>query len=350
MRVGPPPLVVRRCRTFRRREANRRRSSDERADRELRGRRVCLRGSRRSTPTRTTVRPWSWPTALEGVTNFERRRSDSGVARPFVSAPHESRRAPSTRSRSANACPYGRIANLPGGLLDRSVLVPALKNVATQLRIDSIRSTSESGTGHPSSCMSAADLVAALFFAEMRFDPKDPQHPGSDRFVLSKGHAAPLLYAAWAEAGAFDRSELLNVRALTLGSRRASNAAPAVCGRRHRIARPGHLRRGRLRAERAPHQVRLPHLLPDWRRRVGRRVGLGSRGSRGQRRPRQPRRHHRRQRPRPKPRDDVGARPGAVRAPMACVRLARGGRRRPRHVRHPRRVRRSARPRRAARR
>jgi len=99
--------------------------------------------------------------------------------------------------------------------LDRSVLVPALKNVATQLRIDSIRSTSESGTGHPSTCMSAADLVAALFFAEMRFDPRDPQHPGSDRFVLSKGHGAPLLYAAWAEAGAFDRSELLNVRALT---------------------------------------------------------------------------------------------------------------------------------------
>ncbi len=63
--------------------------------------------------------------------------------------------------------------------------------------------------------MSAADLVAALFFAEMRFDPRDPQHPGSDRFVLSKGHGAPLLYAAWAEAGAFDRSELLNVRALT---------------------------------------------------------------------------------------------------------------------------------------
>jgi transketolase len=99
--------------------------------------------------------------------------------------------------------------------LDRSVLVPALKNIATELRIDSIRSTSESGTGHPSTCASAADLVAALFFAEMRFDPKDPQHPGSDRFVLSKGHAAPLLYAAWAAAGAFDRAELLNVRALT---------------------------------------------------------------------------------------------------------------------------------------
>jgi len=96
--------------------------------------------------------------------------------------------------------------------LDRSSLVPALKNVATRLRVDSVRSTSEAGSGHPTSCCSAADLVAALFFAEMRFDPKEPQHPGSDRFVLSKGHAAPLLYAAWAEAGAFDRAELLKLR------------------------------------------------------------------------------------------------------------------------------------------
>src|SRR5262247_3317681 len=99
--------------------------------------------------------------------------------------------------------------------IDRASLIPALKNVATQLRIDSIRATSESGTGHPTSCCSAADLVAALFFAEMRFDPKDPKHPGSDRFVLSKGHAAPLLYAAWAEAGGFDRSELMNLRLMT---------------------------------------------------------------------------------------------------------------------------------------
>ena len=102
-----------------------------------------------------------------------------------------------------------------GGPLDRKSLIPALQNVATQLRIDSVRSTSEAGSGHPTSCCSAADLVAALFFAEMRFDPADPQHPGSDRFVLSKGHAAPLLYAAWAEAGAFDRAELLKLRQIT---------------------------------------------------------------------------------------------------------------------------------------
>jgi transketolase len=99
-------------------------------------------------------------------------------------------------------------------LMDRASLVSALINVATRLRIDSVRSTTEAGSGHPTSCCSAADLIAALFFAEMRFDPKDPHHPGSDRFVLSKGHAAPILYAAWAEAGAFDRSELLRLREL----------------------------------------------------------------------------------------------------------------------------------------
>ena len=82
--------------------------------------------------------------------------------------------------------------------LDRSLLISALKNAATRLRIDSVKSTSEAGSGHPTSCCSAAEIVAALFVAEMRFDPKDPHNPDSDRFVLSKGLAAPLLYAVWA--------------------------------------------------------------------------------------------------------------------------------------------------------
>jgi transketolase len=90
-----------------------------------------------------------------------------------------------------------------------------LRNVATQLRIDSVRSTSEAGSGHPTSCLSAADILAVLFFAEMRFDPQDPQHPEADRFVLSKGHAAPILYAAWAAAGAFPREHLLTLRKFT---------------------------------------------------------------------------------------------------------------------------------------
>src|ERR671913_1195822 len=95
-----------------------------------------------------------------------------------------------------------------------STSAPALYNIAHQLRIDSIVSTTASASGHPTTCMSAAEIVATLFFAEMRFDPKDPQNPYNDRFVLSKGHAAPILYAAWAEAGLFPREELLKLREL----------------------------------------------------------------------------------------------------------------------------------------
>jgi transketolase len=122
--------------------------------------------------------------------------------------------------------------------MDRSVLVPALTNIATRLRIDSVLATSASGTGHPTSCASAAELIAALFFAELRFDPKDPQNAGADRFVLSKGHAAPILYAAWAEAGLFDRSELLKVRDLH-SDLEGHRPAPVVRGRGDRVARPG---------------------------------------------------------------------------------------------------------------
>src|SRR5436189_416206 len=104
--------------------------------------------------------------------------------------------------------------NLERSYMDRASLIPALKNVATRLRIDSIRATSEAGSGHPTSCCSMADVMAALFFAEMRFDPADAHNPDADRFVLSKGHAAPILYAAWAEAGAVKRSDLLTLRRL----------------------------------------------------------------------------------------------------------------------------------------
>jgi len=92
--------------------------------------------------------------------------------------------------------------------------VSALKNIATRLRIDSVLATTEAGTGHPSTCMSAAEIMAALFFGEMRYDPADPRNEDNDRFVLSKGHAAPILYAAWAEVGIIRREDLLTLRKL----------------------------------------------------------------------------------------------------------------------------------------
>ncbi|MBI1747542.1 MAG: transketolase [Acidobacteria bacterium] len=90
-----------------------------------------------------------------------------------------------------------------------------LREKARRLRVASIRATTEAGSGHPTSCLSAADLVSALFFKVMRYDPQNYAHPLNDRFVLSKGHAAPLLYAAWTEAGALPEARLLTLRRIT---------------------------------------------------------------------------------------------------------------------------------------
>jgi transketolase len=90
--------------------------------------------------------------------------------------------------------------------------IELLKGIANQLRIHSVEATTAAGSGHPTSCCSAADLVSTLFFGQMRYDAKNPHYYNNDRFILSKGHAAPLLYAAWAETGFIPVSELLKLR------------------------------------------------------------------------------------------------------------------------------------------
>lgn len=104
--------------------------------------------------------------------------------------------------------------------------IEQLKGVANQLRIHSISSTTTAGSGHPTSCCSCADVVAALFFGQMRYDAKNPKYHNNDRFVLSKGHAAPILYAAWAEAGLFPVEELQKLR--TLGSDLEGHPTPRL--------------------------------------------------------------------------------------------------------------------------
>src|SRR3989475_9837872 len=79
-----------------------------------------------------------------------------------------------------------------------------LHKMAQRLRRDCLESTAEAGSGHPTSCMSAAELVSVLFFDEMRFDPRDPSGRDQDVFVLSKGHAAPVRWAVLKEAGGID--------------------------------------------------------------------------------------------------------------------------------------------------
>jgi transketolase len=86
---------------------------------------------------------------------------------------------------------------------------------ARTIREDILRSTTEAGSGHPSSSLSAAEIVTALYFGGfMNYDPKNPHWADRDRFILSKGHAAPVLYAALAEAGYFPREELMTLRKL----------------------------------------------------------------------------------------------------------------------------------------
>lgn len=87
-----------------------------------------------------------------------------------------------------------------------------LQDRATRLRIHAVRATTAAGSGHPTSCLSAAELVAALFFDVMRFRPEHPSAPDADRFILSKGHAAPLLYGALAEAGIIPEHALTTLR------------------------------------------------------------------------------------------------------------------------------------------
>src|SRR3989475_2393850 len=83
---------------------------------------------------------------------------------------------------------YNGRSSVPAPSLPADSLVSTLNHYAARLRILSVRSTTEAGSGHPTSCCSAADIVATLFFAVMRFDPKNPKYPNNDRFVLSKGH------------------------------------------------------------------------------------------------------------------------------------------------------------------
>jgi transketolase len=100
------------------------------------------------------------------------------------------------------------------------------RELAQQLRVDSIRSTTHAGSGHPTSSMSAADLAAVLLAGHLRYDFGDPENPNNDHLILSKGHAAPLLYSLYKAAGAISDEEMLTLR--KLGSRLEGHPTPAL--------------------------------------------------------------------------------------------------------------------------
>jgi transketolase len=109
----------------------------------------------------------------------------------------------------------------------RAETVARLEALARGFRCDIIEMLEKAGSGHPGGSLSAIDLVTALYFQQMRHDPKNPHWPERDRFVLSKGHAVPAQYAALAGAGYFEKKELATLR--VLGSRLQGHPVSFAC-------------------------------------------------------------------------------------------------------------------------
>jgi transketolase len=108
------------------------------------------------------------------------------------------------------------------GTIDRE----QLHELAQQLRVDSVRAAAAAGSGHPTSSMSAADLMAVLLARYLRYDFDAPDNPANDHLVFSKGHASPLLYSLYKAAGAIDDEELLTFR--EFGSRLQGHPTPEI--------------------------------------------------------------------------------------------------------------------------
>ena len=122
-----------------------------------------------------------------------------------------------------------------------------LEALTKTIRRDIITSTTTAGSGHPTSSLSGVEIAVALYFGGiLRHDPKNPTWPERDRFILSKGHAAPLLYAVLAEAGYFSTDLLPTLRKLGSPLEGHPNMR-RLAGRRgvHRLARPGPVARRR---------------------------------------------------------------------------------------------------------
>ncbi len=91
-------------------------------------------------------------------------------------------------------------------------LINKLKKISKELKIDILKMTTASGSGHPTTSLSAIDIMTVLYFHEMKFDPKKPNWPDRDRFLMSKGHGVPAQYACLANAGFFPKEELKTLR------------------------------------------------------------------------------------------------------------------------------------------
>lgn len=91
-------------------------------------------------------------------------------------------------------------------------LIHQLEDCANRLRVTTIETTAKANSGHPTSSTSSAEIMSTLFFSEMRYDVQNPKDVNADRFVMSKGHGCPVLYAAWHEAGLLTYEQCMTLR------------------------------------------------------------------------------------------------------------------------------------------
>jgi transketolase len=108
--------------------------------------------------------------------------------------------------------------------LEKSITIPELIKISSEIREDILNMLSEAGSGHPGGSLSAVEIVVSLYFGKMRHDPSNPKWHNRDRFLLSKGHAAPLLYAVLSKCGYFPKAELKTLR--KIGSRLQGHPDP----------------------------------------------------------------------------------------------------------------------------
>jgi transketolase len=146
----------------------------------------------------------------------------SGEARPIPPTERQGDPGETAVSKRKKVPHLAPVENIPAQGLERKPArvgarqhsIPELERYATVLRIDCVRMLAVAKSGHLDSSLSAADIVAALYYRVLRHDPDRPAWPGRDRFVLCKGHAAPIQYAALARHGYFPYEDLMGLRKL----------------------------------------------------------------------------------------------------------------------------------------
>ena len=187
-----------------------------------------------------------------------------------------------------------------------------LQEISRSTRKLILGTLAEAGSGHPGGSLSAVELLVTLYFYKMKHDPKNPKWADRDRFILSKGHAAPLLYSILAQAGYFPATELQSLR--KLGALLQGHPDLRIPGRRDAcgLGRDRALRGGGRGAGRKGRQEDLQDLRADGRRRAAGGRGVGGRHVRFQVQAGQPGRDNRQER------DTAGWAHGADNAPRAA--------------------------------